>query len=681
MGENKKLDFDYSVAATAANEGKPDELDEHQQEILRKADKEYDLRKNFGGWQKIVVDGVALLTTVFLLMANADLLGISNVMSRIIALGLVLFLGLMMYPFSHKGRNKKASLLELFLAIVASSSCFYLVFNYTSILERGTTVGPYELVFGCILIIGLLEAVRRTSGLALPILSICFMLYGHFGQIMPGVLNHKDISINRIVSQLYLGQDGIFGVAFGVATTYIFLFIFFGVLINHTGMGQFFNDMANSIAGDKPGGPAKVAIISSGFMGMINGSGAANVVTTGTFTIPLMKSLGYKPTFAGAVEAVASSGGQVMPPIMGAAAFVMAEYLSISYITICIAAVIPAFLYYFSLYVAVDAEAKRLKLMGQDKSQLPKFTRVMMDQGILLIPILFLIYMMSRGYTAIYAVFFSIGSLIALNIIFGILAKYGYGNTKLLTPRDYLAILINGGKGSIGIMLSCAIIGIIVGIISLTGLGLMMANVIISMSGGILFVTMLFTMIVSIVLGMGLPITPCYIIVATIAAPALVKLGVPPLAAHMFVLYFGAMSAITPPVALAAFAAAGICGAPAWSVGWQAVRLGIAGFLVPFAFVYGPELLLPSLTIPSYHSSIPTTIWVFFACMFGLFCLACGSIGYFRGNLNMVSRILLIIAAVLCIFPERISTFVGLGIALAVVAIVLFREKRGTRAA
>ena len=643
---------------------------EQQEELLRKADKEYAVRKE-SGWQKYVVDGVAIVFTVFMLAANLRLLNISNLQIRFAALAFVLFLGFMIYPFSSKKIGTTAGVFDLLIALIAASPCLYLLANYTNILKTGTQVGPKELILGSILLLALVEIVRRSAGWALPVLAIIFFLYGHFGEMMPGVLNHKNISFSRLIGQLYLGTDGIFGTAFGVACTYIFLFVFFGALINQSGMGQLFNDLANSIAGDRPGGPAKVAIISSGLMGMINGSGAANVVTTGTFTIPLMKRLGYKSSFAGAVEAVASCGGQIMPPVMGAAAFVMAEYLGCSYSVIMIAALLPAILYYFSVYMVVDLEAKRLKLNGADKSTLPKLSKVLLERGVLFIPVIVLIIMMLRGRTAIYSVYFSMAALVIINIIFGLLSKFGHGGIKLLTPRDYIRLLASASKGVVGIMLSCAIIGVVVGVLSLTGLGLMLANTIIKLSGGYLFTTMLLTMVVCIILGMGLPITPSYIIVSTIAAPALIELHVPLIAAHMFVLYFCAMSAITPPVALAAFAAAGICGDSPWNVGWQAVRLGIAGFLIPFAFVYGPQLLFVNYDIPSL-------VWTTVTCCIGLFAMACGSIGYFKGNLPIVVRCILIISAIFCVMPETVTDLIGIAL-LAVCFIFSYIRAKGAR--
>jgi TRAP transporter 4TM/12TM fusion protein len=643
--------------------------EEQREELLSKADKEFSTRKELGGWQTHVVNAIALAFCVFMLVYNARIISIPNMWARDMALGLSILLGFLLFPFNKKGKNRKISVWTILLAVVAASPCFYLMINYTTILTRGVTAGTVEIVFAIILLLALLEVVRRTAGNALPIMSLLFIVYGMFGQIMPGVLNHKNISLSRIVSSLYLGQDGVFGVAFGVATTYIFLFIFFGSLISQTGMGQFFNDFSNSIAGDKPGGPAKVAVISSALMGMISGSGAANVVTTGTFTIPLMKKLGYSSSFAGAVEAVASSGGQILPPVMGAAAFVMAEFLGCSYNTVMLAALMPALLYFFSVYIVVDMEAKRLKLMGQDRSTLPKLKNVLLKQGVMVLPLLVLIFMLVRGYTAIYSCFFSMAALVLINIIFGTLAKFGHGDTKLLTPRDYLRILIGGGKSAVAILLSCAIIGIVVGIISLTGLGLMLANYILQLSHGSLFITMVLTMIVCIILGMGLPITPCYIIVSIIAVPALVKMGVAPIAAHMFVLYFGAMSAITPPVALAAFAAAGICGDSAWKVGWQAVRLGIAGFLIPFAFVYGPQLVLVNATVTN-------VLWTLGTCIVGIVALGAGSIGYFNMKLPIPVRIALIVSAVLCIIPETTTDFIGLGIVLAIGAFIFLKTRR-----
>lgn len=669
MADEKILTFDKTE-----NEGTEAGISEEKLEsILSKTDSESSFRKD-SGWKKYVVDCLCAVLGVFLLCANyGPPFTISTTLTKIIALAFVMFLGFLIYPRNRKKARENAGFLDFLFAAVASVPCIYLAFNYHAIVNSLGSVGNLTIrVLAAILVVFLFVLCRRVHGWGLPIIALIFAIYALFGRYMPGLLLHKGIPLERLLDKLFLGQDGIFGTPFGTGISYIFLFVLFGTMISYTGVSDLFNDLACSIAGRSSGGPAKVAVISSGLMGMISGSGAVNVCTTGVFTIPMMQKLGYRSYFAGAVEAVASCGGQIMPPVMGAAAFVLAEYVGISYTSVMYAAIIPAVLYYVSCFLMVHQEAKRLQLKGLPAEEIPQFKKVLITQGILILPILLLVVLMCRGKTAKFAVYFSMAALILENVILGTLTKkFHIGNFRLLLPRDYWDILVKGTKTSLGMMISTAIVGIVVGVISMTGLGLSLANYIVKLAGGSLFFTMLLTAFTVIILGMGLPFTPCYIIAATVAAPALVSLGVPKLAAHLFVLYFCATAAYTPPVATAAYAASGICNDSPWKVGYTALRLGIAGYLVPFAFVYCPQLVLIDVNIE--------ILWVLFTAIVGIYSLCCGCIGYMQDKLNMVFRIMLVAAGMMCVYPEALSDVAGISVFAAILAINIIQKKRHLR--
>lgn len=667
MADKKILTLD----STQAEECGAGISEEELESLLSKTDSETSFRKGTG-WKKYLVDFLCAALGIFLLCANyGPPFTISITLTKIIALAFVMFLGFLIYPRSRKNARENAGVLDFIFAAASAVPCLYLAFNYNTIVNSFGSVGNLTIrILAATLVVFLFVLCRRVHGWALPIISLIFAVYALFGRYMPGLLLHKGIPLERLLDKLFLGQDGIFGTPFGTGISYIFLFVLFGTMISYTGVSDLFNDLACSIAGRASGGPAKVAVISSGLMGMISGSGAVNVCTTGVFTIPMMQKLGYKPYFAGAVEAVASCGGQIMPPVMGAAAFVLAEYVGISYTAVMYAAIIPAVLYYVSCFLMVHQEAKRLKLKGLPAEEIPKFSKVLLTQGILILPILLLVFLMCEGRTAKFAVYFSMAALIVENILLGVLTKkFHIGNFRLLRPSDYWEILIKGTKTSLGMMISTAIVGIVVGVISITGLGLSLANYIVKLAGGSLFFTMLLTAFTVIVLGMGLPFTPCYIIAATVAAPALVSLEVPKLAAHLFVLYFCATAAYTPPVATAAYAASGICNDTPWKVGYTALRLGIAGYLVPFAFVYCPQLVLIDVNIK--------ILWVLFTAIVGIYSLCCGCIGYLLDKLNMVFRVLLVIAGVMCVYPETLSDVAGIGIFAVILIINMIQKKRG----
>ena len=451
-----------------------------------------------------------------------------------------------------------------------------------------------------------------------------FLAYAYFGAYLPGFLSHRGYSIERIVSHMYFTTEGILGIPLGVSATFIFLFILFGAFLEKTGIGKLFIDIADAIAGWAAGGPAKVAVITSALEGTISGSSVANTVGSGSFTIPMMKKLGYRPEFAGAVEAAASTGGQIMPPIMGAAAFLIAEFIGMPYVDIAKAAAIPACLYFLGIFIEVHFEAKRCGLKGKTWEQIPRVMTVLKERGHLFVPLIAIIYILMEGFTPAYAALIGLG----LSVVAGMLKKA----TRMSIP-DIVNALESGARGALGVAIACATAGIIVGVVTLTGLGLKMANGLIDLAGGHLLLTMFFTMITSLILGMGVPTTANYVITATMCAPALVLLGVPLLAAHLFVFYFGIIADITPPVALAAYAGAGIARANPFWTGVTASKLAIGAFIVPYIFVLNPAMVLIGTTPYLLTMNLVTAFG-------GMFGIGAAMIGFCVAPMNWFERIL-----------------------------------------
>ncbi|MBO4288864.1 MAG: TRAP transporter permease, partial [Lachnospiraceae bacterium] len=481
-------------------------------------------------------------------------------------------------------------------------------------------------------------------------------IYALFGRSFPGIFMHRGYNWHRTVTYLTTDVYGIYGTSIKVAATYIVLFIIFGEVMNKCGMGQFFNDIANALAGHTKGGPAKVAVLASGFLGSINGSAVANVVTTGTFTIPLMKKTGYSKEFAGSVEATASVGGQLLPPIMGAAAFVMAETLGVKYGVIIKAAVIPALIYYLGIIVQVQMRATKDHLNGLPKDQMPKVKEVMKQRGHLLIPIAFLLYMLIfSGVTVILGAFWTI----VVTIVVAQLRPI-----SRMSLKDICDAFVAGAKSTVSVAMACACVGIIVGVCGMTGFALNVAHAIISIGQQSLLLTLFFTMITCMILGMGLPSIPSYLITATIAAPALVELGQPVIAAHMFCFYFAMFANLTPPVALASFAAAGLSGGSPMKTGWQSVRLALAGFIVPFMFVYNPALLLENV---GWLTGIQVVVT---ACI-GVVLIAAAVEGYLFGRMNILLRIIAGAGAFLLIDSRLVTDLIG----IACLAVIILAQK------
>ncbi len=587
---------------------------------------------------------------------------------RAVHLMFVFVVGFLLYPASKKGRSATAiPWYDWIIAAAGVAVNTYILVFYEVLVRRGGLPTQLDMVMGVLTIILVLELTRRSIGSALSIIAVVALLYGYFGYLIPGQLGHIGYSVRRLVNQMYMATEGIFGIPLGVSATFVFLFVLFGAFLEVTGVGQFFIDVAFAVAGKARGGPAKAAVVASGLMGSISGSSIANTVTTGSFTIPLMKRVGYTPTFAGAVEAAASTGGQILPPIMGAAAFIMAEFTGIPYVRIIGAAVIPALIYYLAVLIMVHFEAVKQGLEGLPKEQIPNFKRVMLDGFHLLVPLVGIIYLLVAGYTPFRAAF--IGIILAVGTC--MLRKH-----TRIGAWDLLVALNSGARKAISVAAACACAGIIVGIVTLTGLGLAFANAVVALAGGLLLPTLFFTMVASILLGLGLPTTAKYIILATMAAPALGLLGVELLAAHLFILYFGVIADVTPPVALAAYAGAGIAGGNSFRTGVTALKLGLAGFIIPYVFALNPTMLFIDATALTVVFSLIT------ACI-GVIGLGGGVQGYLITHAKPHERVLLLVAALSLLVPGMVSDFGGmisLGLVL-LLQLVRLRHERRTAAA
>ena len=618
-------------------------------ELLAKYDKGSDFRA-LSGLQLKFVSLLLFAFTSFQLFYSFR--PIDAQVARCIHLAFGLSAVFLFYPSLRSMSRAKFHPLDCVLAILAAGCSLYGVIFYKDIVMRAGLVNDTDKIVGMIAILLVLEAARRVIGLPMVIVSIVFILYAIFGRSIPGSLGHRGVRVEALVQHLFFTTEGILGLPIGVSSTFIFLFLLFGAYLEKTGMGEFFIDLANSVAGSSPGGPAKVAVISSACMGTLSGSSVANVVGTGSFTIPMMKRLGYKPEFAGAVEATASTGGQLMPSIMGAAAFLLAEITGTPYSRVVLAACIPAVLYYLGVYAGVHFEAKKLGLLGMKKEEIPKVKDVLRTRGQLIIPIIIVIWLLVQGYSPTRA---------ALGAILSTILCAAVRKETRLTPRDIVVGMIQGGKNALTVVSACACAGIITGVVTKTGLGLKMGSVLVSIANGNLILTLIFTMVTSLILGIGVPTTANYVITSTIAAPAILMiLGpdgqplVPVLAAHMFVFYFGIIADVTPPVCLAAVAAAGVAKSEPMKTGVQATRLAIAAFLIPYIFVMAPELVFinPSLSI------IPTVL----SALLGIVCVAVSLTGYFKTNLNIIERVLLFTAGLLTVHPGLITDVIGVGI-------------------
>lgn len=680
---------------------------------IAKYDPEFRFR-DLGGVWKWVVFAIAVGMSLFQVYTAG--FGLLNAhVQRSIHLAFILSLAFLLFPL-RPGRETRAEgvpLFDLALAVAGAGVGLYIFWDYQQIVLRAGMPSTTDLALAFVTILLVMEASRRVVGLPMGILAAVFLLYAYFGPYMPGIFGHRGYAINEIAEYMYLTTEGIFGIPLGVSSTYIFLFILLGAYLEQAGIIGFFSDLAMCLAGHTKGGPAKVAVFSSALLGTVNGSAIANVVTTGAFTIPLMKRTGFRAEFAGAVEATASMGGQIMPPVMGAVAFIMSDTLGIPYIEICKAAVIPAVLYFLGVAVMVHFEAGRTGLKGLPRADLPKFSRVIANGWFLLVPLAALIYLLLAGYTPLFAGFYGIVLAVALIMVrklvevhegpafrgltaaavaAGGILIYRYNLPGVLALHGFLAVLClfrpatrttlielvkslhNGARSALGVAIACAVIGIVVGVATMTGFGVKLSGAITSLAHGKLFLTLCFTMLASLVLGMGVPTIPNYIITSTMAAPALAMFAVPPLVSHMFVFYYGLLADLTPPVALAAFAGAGIAKADPTKTGLIAFRLALAGFLVPFIFVYDNSLLLlNTTTIRAIEITLTAVVGIVF--------LGAGSIGYFVTQAKYYERAVFVAAALLLIIPGWTTDVAGFGLGFLGIASQWIRRRSMLRAA
>jgi TRAP transporter 4TM/12TM fusion protein len=539
------------------------------------------------------------------------------------------------------------SLIDYALVVLAAAPILYLFWNYDYVVNRIYYIDDLtweDMILAVLLVVMVLEGTRRLIGWALPITALIFLAYG---------LLIARVEPMRLLDQLFMTTEGIFGAPLGVSAGYVMIFVLFGSFMERTGTGQLFMDFALSLTGHTAGGPGKVSVVSSSLFGTISGSAVANVMVDGPISIPLMKRTGFKPHFAAGVEAVASTGGQIMPPIMGAAAFVMAEFLAVSYAQVTIWAAIPAILYYVACFGAVHFEAKRRGIHGVPRKDLPRLGTTLRERGHLFVPVLIILAVMYSGYSA------------PLAALAGTLACFPMAYLRRLTRanvtlRNIVEAMIDGAKNTLAVALACACAGIVIGVVALTGAGIVFTQAVLGLAQNSLLLALLLTMVAGIVLGMGMPTTPAYIVMTALLIPALIKLGVIVPAAHMFAFYFAILSAITPPVALAVYAAAGLAKSDLWATGWAAVKIGAAGFIVPYMFVYEPALLM--------IGDWGTIIWRFFASCIGITLLAAGLHGYFLRIATLWERAILIAAAFCLVKPDWVTDVIGAALAMVVIA-------------
>jgi len=669
---------------------------------------EHGAQRRLGGVAWLVLGGTALTFSLYQL-GMAAFHPLSSLVMRALHVGFLLTLTFLIFPLHRRCRLDRVAPGDWLLAGSAFLlACYQWIFE-VDLIQRSGDPTTLDLAVGTAMILLVFEAARRILGPALPTICALFLLYGLFGQYLPGDLAHRGYDFAQIVDQLAFGTEGIFGIPTLVSASYIFLFVLFGSFLEHAGMINLFNSIALGFVGHTKGGAAKVAVVSSGLMGTISGSGVANVLTTGQFTIPMMKRFGYSGVFAGAVEATSSMGGQIMPPVMGAVAFIMAENLNVPYLEIVKAAAIPAILYYATAFWMVHLEAGRKNLQGMPKEQCPNPWRAMREQWYLVLPLAGLVGMLFNGYTPMYSgmvglalcAILILGAAVAARLsntafrfVFWIgvglgaslLVKWGVYPVLIVIGMLVLGCLgVQGGRQTLGIMrdslidgarqalpvgVACAIVGIIIGTLTLTGAATNFAGFILKIGADSLFVSLLLTMLICLLLGMGIPTIPNYIITSSIAAPALLDLGVPLIVSHMFVFYFGIMADLTPPVALAAFAASSIAREPAMKIGLKAVQIAIAGFVVPFMAVYDNALMLqgdPSLLAVAYivgKALLAIALW------------GAAAIGYLRAPLNIGERIWAAVAAFLLVAAIPLTDELGFAACVVFVVWHLLRTRR-----
>ncbi|WP_295801145.1 TRAP transporter permease [uncultured Treponema sp.] len=665
----------------------PTSNEEEMKRMMKELDREQSYREH-KCWRQYITVFISVIFVIFQLYATLSGAITAQVL-RATHLAFVQLLAFFLFPPTKNSPRNTLPWYDIVLGLIGAACWLYIVVNFDSLVRRSGNNTPLDVAVGIVGILVLFESCRRIVGLPIMIIAGSFIVFAFAGKYLPGFLHHRGYSLQRVVCHLFYNTEGIMGTPIGACSTFIFLFILFGALLEKTGIGHFFIDVCNALAGGASGGPAKVAVLSSALLGTVSGSSVSNTVGSGSFTIPMMKKLGYKGEFAGAVEAAASTGGQIMPPIMGAAAFLMAESLGLPYIMIVKAAIVPAILYFTGIFITVHLEAKKLGLKGLPKEQLPCFMPLLLKKGYMILPLVVIIYFLCAGKTAVFAAL--MGIIACVLVGFGVsVSDLAHGRKPSFGGKDIVEIMCTAARNIISVAIACGMAGIIIGIVTLTGLGLRLGNGLVMLAHGKLLLTLVFTMVASIILGMGAPTTANYLITSTITAGAIISLGIEPLAAHMFAFYFGIIADVTPPVALAAIAGAAIAKAKPMKTAINATKLAIGAFIIPYMFVYNSKMLMINASALSVVMIIVTAILGMFGISVALEGYGFNNTGFFYNSgkskatiiaFDAVERILFAVAGLLCVIPEAKTDIIGVSLLAALIAYQLILKKvRGAKA-
>lgn len=665
----------------------PTSNEEEMKRMMKELDREQSYREH-KCWRQYITVFISVIFVLFQLYATLSGAITAQVL-RATHLAFVQLLAFLLFPPTKNSPRNTLPWYDIVLGLIGVACWLYIVVNFDSLVRRSGNNTPLDVAVGIVGILVLFESCRRIVGIPIMIIAGSFIVFAFAGKYLPGFLHHRGYSLQRVVCHLFYNTEGIMGTPIGACSTFIFLFILFGALLEKTGIGHFFIDVCNALAGGASGGPAKVAVLSSALLGTVSGSSVSNTVGSGSFTIPMMKRLGYKGEFAGAVEAAASTGGQIMPPIMGAAAFLMAESLGLPYITIVKAAIVPAILYFTGIFITVHLEAKKLGLKGLPKDQLPRFMPLLLRKGYMILPLVVIIYFLCAGKTAVFAAL--MGIIACVLVGFGVsVSDLAHGRKPSFSGKDIVEIMCTAARNIISVAIACGMAGIIIGIVTLTGLGLRLGNGLVMLAHGKLLLTLVFTMVASIILGMGAPTTANYLITSTITAGAIISLGIEPLAAHMFAFYFGIIADVTPPVALAAIAGAAIAKAKPMKTALNATKLAIGAFIIPYMFVYNSKMLMINASALSVVMIIITAILGMFGISVALEGYGFNNTGFFYNSrkgkatiiaFDAVERLLFAIAGLLCVIPETKTDIIGVSLLAVLIAYQLILKKvRSTKA-
>ncbi|MDY2649289.1 MAG: TRAP transporter permease [Pyramidobacter porci] len=610
--------------------------------------------KGFDYYFKQIMWIIAIAMSTFHVFTAVS--SIPSMEQRCIHVGFALILTFMQSIIN--GKNKLCRAISFIFIVGVLVSTAYVFDQWHGMIMRIAFPDKLDIYMGCVITIALLEAARRKLGWALPFLAILFILYALYGRYLPASIGHRGYSLKRIMSVLYMELSGIYGQVAGISATYIFLFVLFGAFLENSGAGKFFIDLSTATVGKSSGGSAKVTTVSSCLFGMVSGSAVANVMTVGPLTIPMMEQSGYSKRFSGAITSVAGTGGQFMPPIMGAAAFIIAETLGIPYMNVAKAAFIPGVLYYLAIIFIIDLRSSKLHMKGLD--EVPNWKTVLKKDFYLSIPVLLLVYFLAViHWSPIRSGFWAIIAMIAVSWL---------RKDTRMGPKKILKAFEAGAYGSLDVAIVCALAGIMIGMLSVTGLGLKFSNLLLALSGGKLPILLALTMVAALILGMGMTTTSVYIILSVLVAPALIKMNVTPLAAHLFVFYFGILSAITPPIATASYAAASVAKDDPMKLGWAAWKIGLSGYILPFMFISSPELLMEGSWSAIILATVSGTV--------GIFALSVAIEGYYRGEMNVILRVLLLAAAFCLLYSGLLTDFVGYGLCIAILVPRYIKSKR-----